>query len=117
MNQFFRHDYYAREDEKIEDLIDDHGVAGYGAFWIIVEKMHEYGGVLPWKRITALANEYHIGDKMLDDIINKYGLFRIDGDRIVSDRIAENLKERKEVSKKMKNLVDARWDKHRNTTP
>lgn len=117
-NQYFQHDYYARCDGKIEDLIDDYGLLGYGAFWVIVERIHEQLGSLPVKRLQNIADEYHCSIQMLEDIVDKYGLFRIDsGDKIVSDRIKANFKARKEASEKMRKIVNERWERQKNTKP
>lgn len=114
MNEYFQHDYFARHDEKIEDLIDDYGLEGYGAFWVIVEKIHEYGKRLPRKRLAKIADEYHCNLQMLNDIVDKYGLFHTDDDKIISDRIIANFKARKEASLRMKILAAKRWEQSRN---
>ena len=38
---YFSHDYNARNDIKIQALLVEHGAAGYGVYWIIVEILHE----------------------------------------------------------------------------
>ena len=111
MNEYFQHDFYARNDEKIEELIDKHGLAGYGAFWIIVEMMHEHRGKMPVKRLQSIADLYHVPIEMLEDIVDRFDLFHIEGAKIVSDRIKKNFEARAETSERMRKLVQTRWSK------
>ncbi len=38
---WFKHDYNARNDEKILELRAEFGAEGYGIFWMLMEKMAE----------------------------------------------------------------------------
>lgn len=39
--KYFQHDLLAREDDKIWELIDRHGLTGYGAWWVILEELYK----------------------------------------------------------------------------
>ena len=38
---WFKHDYNARNDEKVLELRSVYGAEGYGVFWMLVESMAE----------------------------------------------------------------------------
>ena len=44
---YFQHDYNARNDPKLQDVLIDLGVEGIGVFWCIIEQLYEQGGKLP----------------------------------------------------------------------
>lgn len=39
--KYFKHDLNTREDDKIWELIDRHGLVGYGAWWVILEELYK----------------------------------------------------------------------------
>lgn len=44
---YFQHDYNARNNPKLQNVLMEHGCAGIGVFWCIVEQLHEQDGILP----------------------------------------------------------------------
>ena len=36
---YIKHDYRAHDDDKIAELVERHGLAGYGAYWYLLELM------------------------------------------------------------------------------
>lgn len=96
--EYFPHDYNARNDEKIMDLIDELGIAGYGLYWMVVECIHEYGGAgVPTKRLGWVARECGVSVGEVEKVVYSYGLFDVIDDRISSPRIRRNIKKRKET--------------------
>lgn len=57
---YFPHDVRARSDLKIRAVVSEFGIAGYGAFWVVVEVLRESDGYgipnEPWAR-KALSAE------------------------------------------------------------
>lgn len=39
--KYFKHDLLSREDDKIWELIDSHGMQGYGIWWVILEELYK----------------------------------------------------------------------------
>jgi hypothetical protein len=39
--KYFKHDLLSREDDKIWELIDSHGMQGYGIWWAILEELYK----------------------------------------------------------------------------
>lgn len=56
----FQHDYNARNDPKLQDVLVTHGAAGIGVFWCIVEQLYEQDGFLPLKSCKTIASALHV---------------------------------------------------------
>ena len=102
---YFKHDYHARNDDKIEIMLLDYKAAGYGLYWAVVEKLHEENGSMVWTDLTTKIVAKHIGEspefvsKFIDDCVNIYKLLYIeDGAILTSKRVKLNLAERERVS-------------------
>lgn len=117
MSEYFPHDYNARNDEKILDLRDELGNAGYGLYWMIVECIHEYGGAgVPTKRLGWIARECGASVEDVERIIYSFDLFDVQNDRVSSPRIRRNIVKRKETHERFEKLskiaVEARKNKN-----
>lgn len=120
---YFSHDESASQDGKIlkmfrdfrklakemskEELESFVAVGAYGIFWRIVEFMH--GNNLLVDDVDVLADDLRIETKYIQQILNDYELFRIEGDCYISDRILKNLNKQKSKSEKNKVAVETRW--------
>lgn len=120
---YFSHDESASQDGKIlkmfrdfrklakemskEELESFVAVGAYGIFWRIVEFMH--GNNLLVDDVDVLADDLRIDTKYIEQILNGYELFRIEGDCYISDRILKNLNKQKSKSEKNKVAVEVRW--------
>lgn len=69
MKSWFKHDYAARNDDKVLELRAEHGWEGYGIFWAIIEYMAETGGALNTSRISALSIGIGVPSEQLQTII------------------------------------------------
>lgn len=120
---YFSHDESASQDGKIlkmfrdfrklskemtkEELESFVAVGAYGIFWRIVEFMH--GNNLLVNDVDVLADDLRIDTKYIEQILNNYELFRIEGDCYISDRILKNLNKQQSKSEKSKSAVETRW--------
>lgn len=120
---YFSHDESASQDGKIlkmfrdfrkmskemtrEELESFVAVGAYGVFWRIVEFMH--GNNLLVDDVDVLADDLRIDTKYIQQILNDYELFRIEGDCYISDRILKNLNKQQSKSEKSKTAVETRW--------
>jgi hypothetical protein len=102
---FFRHDYNARNDNKISALISDHGAAGYGIYWCIVEMLHEEENhKLQDKELTfrALAKQMSTSVELIKAIVNDcstvYELLIVEDGFFYSNRVFKNIERRHEIS-------------------
>lgn len=103
---YFSHDYNARNDIKIQALLVEHGAAGYGVYWIIVETLHEESGKkLKLNNLTyvAIARQASTSVEQVKAIVEcclEYELLTEDDGRFYSERVLNNIGKRIEISEK-----------------
>lgn len=111
---YFQHDYYARNDPKLQDVFATHGCEGIGVFWCIVEMLYEQGGYLELKQCKSIAFTLHVQPKVVTSIVSDFELFKIDGERFFSASILARLDKQKSVSESRKLAASTRWQNKSN---
>lgn len=106
---YFQHDYNARNDPKLQDMLIDLGVEGIGVFWCIIEQLYEQGGKLPLRSCKSIAFALHVDCNKVESLVHDYGLFKNDGVNMWSDSVLKRLDKRKDISDKRKQAAIARW--------
>lgn len=109
---FFSHDYNARQDPKMQEVLMDYGVAGIGIYWCIVEQLYEQGGRMPLSSIKAIAFTLHVPQDDVRSIIENYDLFANDGTEFWSPSVTRRLETRQKTSEKRAKAVAKRWEKN-----
>lgn len=123
---YFPHDYGARNDIKIKSMRRKWGSAGLGYFWVIVEMLWEaQDHKLPLKAYLyeTLSEEFGIAEdeaqSYIKDCIDRYELFKSDGEFFWSHSVMDRASERDErlarLSEARSKAVKARWDREKNT--
>lgn len=107
---YFSHDYNARNDAKIKNLIRKHGINGYGIFWAIVEDLYNNANALPTD-YESIAYDLRTDSEIIKSVINDFDLFVLDGDSFGSLSIEKRINERNEKSAKAKHSANLRWNK------
>jgi hypothetical protein len=107
---YFSHDYNARFDEKIKQLIRKHSMLGYGCYWAIIEDLYNNANALRTD-YDGIAFELRITTEQAKSIINDFDLFVIDGDYFGSASVERRLNERNEKSVKARQSALNRWNK------
>ncbi|HEY9542984.1 Lin1244/Lin1753 domain-containing protein [Prevotella sp.] len=107
---YFQHDYNARNDPKLQDVLIEHGVGGIGVFWCIIEQMYEQDGFLPLKSCKSIAFALHIDCNLVESVVLDFGLFQNDGTNFWSNSVKSRLDKRKEVKEARKNAALKRWE-------
>ena len=93
----------------------EHGLAGLGAFWCIVEMVYEEAGYCP-RAYDRIAFELRIDTNVVRSIVEDFDLFKFDDDAFWSESALERLKQRMDKSAKCRKSVLIRWAKNgRNT--
>ena len=106
---YFSHDYNARSDPKLQDVLITHGVAGLGVYWCIIEQMYEQGGVLPLKSCKSIAFALHVESKVVESIVNDFELFVNDGENFWSESVKKRLVKILDIAEKRKAAAAKRW--------
>ncbi|GEM_PF-868247 len=106
---YFSHDYHARSDEKMNDLIMSLGMEGVGIYWCLVEMLYENEGYLKLSKCESYAFALHTQCDKIKRVITEFDLFVIEGDEFYSESALERLSKRKEKSKKASESANTRW--------
>ena len=109
MPEYFSHDYGARNDPKMVNLLRVMGHDGHGIYWGFVEYLYEQGGYLLLSELECYAFELHTQCDKLRDIVLNFGLFENNGEKIWSESALKRLNERKLKSEKASKSASYRW--------
>lgn len=108
---FFSHDFGARNDPKLQNLLMEHGCEGIGVYWCIVEQMYEQGGQLPLSSCKSIAYTLHVSCEIVMSVINDFLLFDNDGNFFWSESVKSRLSKRAEISEKRREAGKKGWQK------
>jgi len=107
---YFSHDGNAHSDIKLQYLIAEMGMEGYGIFWFLIENLFESGGFLPMKMIPIMARQMNSSEAKISTVIGNYELFEIVEESFYSKRLCDHFEARKFLSKKGKEGAFMRWE-------
>jgi len=116
---WFKHDYSARNDEKILELRAEYGWEGYGIFFALVETMCETEtGCIDTDRIGGLSVGFSLPkDKLLAFIefcVNIELLYEDEDGLIRNDRVVAHLDHMNTLKEAGKKGANKRWKDHKN---
>jgi hypothetical protein len=108
---YFSHDSNAQNDEKIINMRMDHGPAGYGVYWMIVERLRDADGYRLTANYKALAFAMMCDEALVRSVVEDYGLFVVEGGKLHSESLMRRMDKMDERSRKAKEAAEARWGK------
>jgi len=122
MKEYFSHDLHSRNDRKISKLFKELKLSGIGAYWCIVEMLHEENGYIPVKEIENIAYELRVKPEFILRILNDFELFSIgkiqkafnESEFFWSESALLQIEKKNLKSVKARKSVSNRWDKHTN---
>lgn len=88
---YFTHDFNSHTDEKILDLRMDLGFEGYGIYWFLIETLassSEYKLETNYKRLGFSSS---IKEDALKQVVEKYNLFKVEGDFFWSESLNQRM--------------------------
>ena len=101
---YFQHDYNARNDPKLQELIVEMGVAGIGIYWCLVEMLYEQDGEMPISSIKSIAYNLHVKQKTVERVIKDFGLFDYDDDKSENVEKSPKMFRNKSVLKRLNRI-------------
>ena len=119
---YFSHDSNARNDEKVIRLRMKHNAAGYGVYFMILERLREETNYMSVKDYNMIAFDLRVDAALVKSVIEDFGLFVFtdDGKYFYSDSFKRrmDIKDtlRRQRSEGGKIGMEKRWNK-RKTTP
>lgn len=115
---YFAHDINAVNDFKIQAMMYEFGVAGYGMFWVICESIAaQKSCTLPLKEsyIRALASKAMVGvdvmENFIDSCTDTFELLLTDGESIWSESLSRRMEKSRSNVDRAKKAAQARWNK------
>ena len=105
---YFSHDYNARNDIKLQNLLAEQGVAGIGVYWCIIEMLYEQGGTYPLA-YKSIAFTLHTDEELIRAVIEDFDLFERSDKKFWSKSVKNRLKEKQKISEKRKQASLSRW--------
>lgn len=113
MAEYFSHDYDARTDERIIDLMVSLDWKGYGLYWGIVELLYQNDGTmqLHYGRIAYALPGSDIED--VKSVIQNFDLFVLNGQNFWSESVNKRLEAREVKSAKARESANKRWQKQK----
>jgi hypothetical protein len=110
---YFTHDYNARTDSRIKNLIRRHKMLGYGIYWAIIEDLYQNANALPLDCV-GIAFDLHTDKAIIESIIYDFDLFVVTGNTFGSNSVQRRLEYRNEKSNKARQSALNRWNKDAN---
>lgn len=95
---YFSHDFGARNDPKLQSVLMEHGAAGLGVFWCIVEQLYEQGGFMSLMFCKTIAYTLHVETSMVESIVKDFELFKYDDEQFWSESVNSRLKKRNDAN-------------------
>lgn len=113
VNNYFSHDYHARDDTKLKKLRMSMKMEGIGIYWCIIEFLYENDGYLTLDDdVEMLVYELRIDKKKLLKVIENFGLFKISENKFYSPSVLKRLKIIEDKSKAQSEKAKKRWANH-----
>lgn len=98
-SQYFKHDYDARSDERITKLRMKMKAAGYGIYWLVIEKLYQSNGRLD-RDFVALSWSLHEDAKDIKAVVEDFDLFYDAKGKIACKRVDCELDYRADMAEK-----------------
>ena len=121
MNQYFSHDSTARNSDKLIGVRMKHGAAGYGVYFMILERLRDEPDYMSVKDYNMLAFDFRVDAGLVKGVVEDFGLFVFteDGKCFYSEsfmnRMAMKDAKSQRLSEAGKKGASKRWEKNKNS--
>lgn len=108
---YFSHDSNARNDEKLLRLRMRHKAAGYGVYFMILERMREEKNYMCAKDYNMIAFDLREDAALIKSVVEDFGLFVFtdDGKYFYSESFLRRMDTKDKVSMSRSKAARARW--------
>lgn len=113
MNNYFPHDSNARNSEKLIRLRVKHGAAGYGVYFMLLERLREEPSYMSVRDYNVLAFDLRADAALIKSVIENFGLFAFteDGECFYSESFCRRMREKDGKAEKARQSAQKRWEK------
>ena len=92
-DQYFKHDASASGNKKLMILLQEEGMRGYGAYWLLIETLRNQPDMrAPLKLLSALSYRLRTKNSFLRRVVENYGLFDIEDGYFTSAGLCKRMK-------------------------
>ena len=97
---YFSHDANARNSEELMAVRMRHGAAGYGAYFMLIERLRESDDYTSVKDYNLIAFDLRVDTALIKSVIEDFGLFAFtdDGKCFYSEGLMKRMKHKDAVS-------------------
>ena len=115
MANYFSHDSNARNSDKLIRLRMQHKAAGYGVYFMILERLREEPGYMSVKDYNMIAFDLREDASLIKSVVEDFGLFVFteDGKYFYSESLCRRMGIKDEKSVKARESANKRWEKKR----
>ena len=119
--KYFSHDSNARNSDKLIRLRMRHSAAGYGVYFMILERLREEPDYMSIKDYNVIAFDLRVDAALVKSVIEDFGLFVFtdDGKYFYSESFSKRMgimdETRKKRSEAGKSGMASRWSKDKNS--
>ena len=115
MNSYFSHDSNARNSEKLLAVRMTHGAAGYGVYFMLLERLRNESDYTSVKDYNMIAFDLRVSSQLIKAIVEDFGLFAFtdDGKRFYSEGFSKRMSIKDETKMKLsaagRKGMERRW--------
>lgn len=119
---YFPHDSNARNSDRLIKLRMRHGAAGYGVFFMIIERLREETEYMSVKDYNMIAFDLRVDASLVKSVVEDFGLFVFteDGKYFYSESLCERMsvmdKSKSEKSAAGRKGMEKRWGRKTKST-
>ena len=123
MANYFSHDSNARNSDKLIRLRMKHKAAGYGVYFMILERLREEEGYMSVKDYNMIAFDLREDTSLIKSVVEDFGLFVFteDGEYFYSESFNARMEKMETTSEKRSNAgkigAEKRWGKKKVLSP
>ena len=101
--RYFSHDSNARNSDKLIRLRMRHKAAGYGVYFMILERLREEPDYMSVKDYNMIAFDLRVDASLVKSVVEDFGLFVVtpDGNYFYSESFNERMAVKDEKSRKL----------------
>jgi len=108
---YFSHDSNASRDEKILEMRQVHGWAGYGIYWALIEMLRDQKDFKLRENYKTIAFALQADEGTIKSIVEDFGLFKTKDGFFFSESLLRRMELKAKKSKQAKVAAKARWNK------
>ena len=108
---YFIHDSNSRNDEKIIRLRMIHGAAGYGVYFMLLERLRDEADYTIAADYKMLSFDFHVKPALIKSVVEDFDLFKLKDGSFYSASFLNRMQAVDNVSRIRSDAAKARWNK------